>query len=1417
MRLPGRQTICRAEKLASLILSLLLCVQPVAGGGQGQNTGQTPGQNPVPVPNGQASAPADPLSNYLSQIQGEVAAIEVQADACAKMRCPACDCAAAAQLLQALINAETILDALHNALIDQESTTRALYYNAYSNSHLTGTKLAQLQDSLAWEEFFHNLGSYLLKVESILNFQNKLDKLDEANPLDALNSLADLGKNINELSSLIQNGLSNLPRGASFDNFRSGMYSTADAPNSNPLKSLSTPWDIKSEGVDVLKVADAARTAYNEAIQEGGNGSTAILKALKDSRNLRTLIARSLKMYSEWKLKSEKQLAAILSADQGPEAAAITQAYQEWQQARDQQQAAADTLAAIRRAIDEIKACMAKANCGSMSLSRPTLPTFAHYGDALRALQAMLPTVIAALKQSFTVTDKCPPPGTTPQTTPAGGTPSTTPTTPLPPPKHVVETNCPECAGIALELARTLDEIDFVQRELSRIRANLEQASELEAQAQLVQNNIQRISALIDEFRNGKADQNTLQKAGNALIRDLGLTPTITIDIESLQRDRLDQQNTLRTLQEKIQALRAEEGQLPALENQNLTLTEKAAALRAKLAECERNCPKPRTVKMTQCYNEKYAFDQADLRQSKYPSSTNKTARDSALKKLCDCLKAHPEVMTDELRKLCPEPSQSKPGPRSTTGSNSSNQTNNQTGMRTVQTPNQAVLPTDVQTKPSSGQVGGENPEPAAPPAANDSGGANAGANGNNGQNNNSPANNASDNNLAGNNPNGEPGATPPPAPANAGGAPAPATPSRPKDYKNPQAATDSTGITIPYSYTLTICRGDDYVFPIRGQEVDIRGISVNPVPGNPPNAAAVGFGNGIRIYGKSPGASTIDADVVPTDGSPLIHVHFLVKVIDCSPKTTVQPTTETSIGESGKPVPGTSKPANENQPGANGANGNNNGAANGGNNGGDNANNGAGATPPANAGNAPSPGSKRPKDYKHAQPAVDSNDITLPYQYTVTICQGDDYVFPIGGPEVDIKNLHPSGLFPGEAPTAAAGSFGNGIRISGRSVGLSSVDADVVPTDGSPAVHLKIWVNVIDCSHHATTPPNQEVPNPPMDGGENPIPPTDGGEILDPTIGNDNMGGLGAVLGGLAAFNALNSALFGNAPTAPAVQNIVVTININPGGAAPTAPTATSGALLRDSRQISVTNHRSTAQPRARLSLTAYHLGSPSRAPSLDRPAPELSSLSSLASLPSAEGLTFSIASNGNLGNNALEFRVHDPSGKLKGNIGLPEGTVLEPLKPGTPNPASAPAGGSNLSQQLTAYCLEMAKLPPEVGQLYRLASPAMQQKYQPVKNVLQAGSKLAAAGQFHPDSDPSAYADFIRQNALWAQLENWGEQKFTEVFLERTKKNAEHMNVKWTQAMDNTLRAAAPGRWRDIAMVLDEARKLGGTQGSR
>jgi len=105
--------------------------------------------------------------------------------------------------------------------------------------------------------------------------------------------------------------------------------------------------------------------------------------------------------------------------------------------------------------------------------------------------------------------------------------------------------------------------------------------------------------------------------------------------------------------------------------------------------------------------------------------------------------------------------------------------------------------------------------------------------------------------------------------------------------------------------------------------------------------------------------------------------------------------------------------------------------------------------------------------------------------------------------------------------------------------------------------------------------------------------------------------------------------------------------------------------------------------------------------------------------------------------------------------------------------------------------------------------SQPAIQQRLRPLRNVLKAGRELADAGRLHPDSEPKGYADSITQWAIWSQLEGWDEPAFGREFVERTKKNVTELKKPWSKALEQAVRSAIPNRWRDITMVLDEARK--------
>jgi hypothetical protein len=191
------------------------------------------------------------------------------------------------------------------------------------------------------------------------------------------------------------------------------------------------------------------------------------------------------------------------------------------------------------------------------------------------------------------------------------------------------------------------------------------------------------------------------------------------------------------------------------------------------------------------------------------------------------------------------------------------------------------------------------------------------------------------------------------------------------------------------------------------------------------------------------------------------------------------------------------------------------------------------------------------------------------------------------------------------------------------------------------------------------------------------------------------------------------------------------------------------------------------------------------------------------------AEGFTYSIVSNGKSTGEAFQLQLADPTGKVK-SVQMPEGTVLEAIRAGVTKPVSASGGANLVKQPLNGFCLEFNKHPPVEGTMYRIAGEATQQKYRPLSFLSEAGGQMKQKNAFHPDSDPAAYNDAILQYAVWSKLEGWSQEQFTQHFVERTKENADALHVKWTKEMESALRGAAPGRWKDISEMLQEAQEL-------
>jgi len=186
--------------------------------------------------------------------------------------------------------------------------------------------------------------------------------------------------------------------------------------------------------------------------------------------------------------------------------------------------------------------------------------------------------------------------------------------------------------------------------------------------------------------------------------------------------------------------------------------------------------------------------------------------------------------------------------------------------------------------------------------------------------------------------------------------------------------------------------------------------------------------------------------------------------------------------------------------------------------------------------------------------------------------------------------------------------------------------------------------------------------------------------------------------------------------------------------------------------------------------------------------------------------GVTASLVATGASSGEVLQLQATNTSGAPV-RIAVSPGLVLLPLPRGAGTPVAAKAKGRLHTDSVSGYCLEFAKPPPPPGTLYRVAEPDVQGRFRGAGRLLSAGRRLARAAGFHPDSDTAAYTDSIRQWALWARLAGWSSAQFTDAFVSRTRKNVEEMKRPWNPEMEAAIRAAAPGRWRDIARILADA----------
>jgi hypothetical protein len=125
----------------------------------------------------------------------------------------------------------------------------------------------------------------------------------------------------------------------------------------------------------------------------------------------------------------------------------------------------------------------------------------------------------------------------------------------------------------------------------------------------------------------------------------------------------------------------------------------------------------------------------------------------------------------------------------------------------------------------------------------------------------------------------------------------------------------------------------------------------------------------------------------------------------------------------------------------------------------------------------------------------------------------------------------------------------------------------------------------------------------------------------------------------------------------------------------------------------------------------------------------------------------------------------------------------------------------------RLRAYCVESAKPAAAAGTMFIPADRAAAAQFSAASRVRSAAEYAASHGLLTPQGDYAEYGRFVTQYAIWTRLEHWDQARFTREFLGRSRPAAGAAHGSWTGETEQTLRALAPARWRDIEMVLRAA----------
>jgi hypothetical protein len=565
-----------------------------------------------PRPSPPPAAPADPnatasaqavvdtaketlsTNEAVARIRERAEAIRALANRCTGAKCPIVhDCATAARLLQALADAEAFLDAELAALNRAAADTAAAHESVVAQTRITSTNLAIAQEALAVKEYLYRLAVMLFDLASLADDVNNMVKDGTPFTGERLEKLDKLYETLKDAE-----GLANDVVTAANDVADQALGTNTEAPNPQVMsgatagaigvsnETMGKINDIKSNLSDAASAVDDLRKQLR-----GPNPVTPGSVAGGVAGAIGKIAFRDMKLLVEKQMRELQAQIDELTKNLSAEEQVLAGLFEQRMRIGDQRNRVEDALGGVRLARAALEACLARA-CGLPTLTRPAIPDYyatpagvqtgerrgmIGWGRALKDLDARLKDAAAALEGAFTIEDRCPAGDETYVTPGPDEQPGAVP------PRNVVETNCPSCADIARQLARVLDERDYVRARIDEIERNIARARPLRDKLDIVRREladqdryIRRLREIIAQAQIGGRSAG-FNVAGEAQ-QDLALAEARRVEI----------MGRIRYLEREIARLQQGGAGLDGMKARLRYLESERRSLREALNECER-------------------------------------------------------------------------------------------------------------------------------------------------------------------------------------------------------------------------------------------------------------------------------------------------------------------------------------------------------------------------------------------------------------------------------------------------------------------------------------------------------------------------------------------------------------------------------------------------------------------------------------------------------------------------------------------------------------------------------------------------------------------------------------------------------------------------------------------------------------